>query len=104
MTNLNQALEALEQACESEQDLIAFTQPDLVRMIDAIKGLPHGEQQAVRDRLDRVSTIIEGKMMIYAEELQSLGAQIKNVANNNAAASAYRTAAVFHVKKDEDKA
>ena len=103
MTNLNQALEALEQACESEQDLIAFTQPDLVRMIDAIKGLPHGEQQAVRDRLDRVSTIIEGKMMLYAEELQKLGGQIRNVANSNAASNAYRTVAVYPVNNTPEE-
>lgn len=104
MFNLNQALETLEHACEGEAELIAFTQPDLTRMIEAIKALPLSEQDAVRDRLDRVSTIIEGKMMIYAEELQALGGQIKKVAANNAATSAYRTAAVFHVKKDEDNA
>lgn len=101
MNNISQALEALEHACEGEAELIAFTQPNLQQLIEEVKALPEPERTEVRDRLDRVSTIIEGKMMIYAEELQSLSSQIKHVGNSNAAAGAYRTAAVFNVKAAE---
>ncbi len=103
MHNLNQALDALEQACEGESELIAFTQPNLNDIIETVKMLPADQRLAIQDRLERVSTIIEGKMMLYAEEMEKLGGQIRNVANTNAATNAYRTVAVFPVNSSEAK-
>ena len=98
MLSIEQTLFSLEQACDSEEDLISYTDPHLNDIIEAIKTLPAHERDIIRERLNRVETIIEGKMMMYAEELQSLGTQIRNVATNSAAASAYRTVAVFPIK------
>jgi hypothetical protein len=101
MNNLNQALDALELACEGEAELIAFTAPNLADIIETVKTLPEVQQAAIRERLERITTIIEGKMMLYTEEMEKLGGQIRNVANNNAGTNAYRAAAVFNIKQDE---
>lgn len=98
MLSIDQTLAALERACESDEDLVAYSEPNLKEIIEAIKALPADERIVVQDRLNRVSTIIEGKMMIYAEELENLGGQIRKVGNSNVAASAYRTVAVFPIK------
>ena len=98
MLSVDQTLAALEQACESDEDLFAFSQPNLNEIIEVVKALPADEREIVQDRLNRISTIIEGKMMIYAEELENLGGQIRKVANSNVATSAYRTVAVFPIK------
>ena len=99
MLSIEQTLSSLEQACESEEDLIAYTESHLNDIIEGIKTLPANERELIRERLNRVETIIEGKMMMYSEELQSLGTQIRTVATNSAAASAYRTVAVFPIKQ-----
>lgn len=103
MQSLNQALDAMERACETDTDLIGFTEPNLKEITEMVKGLPAAEREEVRSRLERISTIIEGKMMLYGEELEQLKGQIKNVANNNAAAGAYRAAAVFHIQPKSDE-
>lgn len=100
MHSIHQTLDALELACEGDEELVGFNAPDISQIIETIKTLPADERVAIQDRLDRVSTIIEGKMMMYAEEMEKLGGQIRNVANSNAATNAYRTVAVFPIKNE----
>lgn len=103
MQDINQVLDALERACETEDDLLAYAQPNLSEIVEVLKTLPPHERDAMRDRLERVATIIEGKMMLYGEEMERLGGQIRQVASSNAAASAYRVAAVIPVAQNEGK-
>lgn len=101
MDNLNRALETLEAACESEEELRAFTPLQMADLIATVKALPDKQRAEVESRLQRIGTIIEGKLMMYQEEIEQLGGQIRNVANNNAATHAYRTVAVIPVKTDK---
>lgn len=101
MEELNKTLEALERACEGEAELLAFTAPEMAAAIATVKALPDSEREAVQNRLDRIGTIIEGQMMLYKEEMDKLGGQIRNVARSNAATQSYRTAAVIPVTSSE---
>ena len=97
MFAIEEALDALERACEGDAELISYIAPDINHLIEAIKALPANEREVIQNRLERVSTIIEGKMMMYAEEVERLGSQIKHVAHTSAATNAYRAVAVFPV-------
>ena len=100
MNKLNQTLEQLETACEGEAELIAFTAPQLEEILGIVKALPEEERAQLQDRLDRISTIIEGQMMLYKEEIEKLGGQIRNVALSNAGTQAYRTVAVIPIRSE----
>ncbi len=103
MDNLNRALETLEAACESEEDLRAFTPLQMVELMATVKALPDSQRKEVEARLQRVETIIDGKMMAYKEEIEQLGGQIRKVANNNAASHAYRSVAVLPIKPENSE-
>lgn len=99
MFSVHEALDALERACEGDSELLSYIAPDVNDLVEQIKVLPADERAAVQDRLERVSVLIEGKMMMYAEEVERLGSQIKHVATSSAATNAYRTVAVFPVQQ-----
>jgi hypothetical protein len=91
-------IESMEIACESEAFLTGFTTPQMEEIMLAVKRLPAQDREALHDRLERIHTIIEGQMMLYAEELAKLGKQITHVGHSNKATQAYRTVAVIPVK------
>lgn len=104
MDELNKTLEAMEIACEGEAELRSFTAPQLAAAIATVKALPEDQRAAVRERLDRISTILDGQMMLYKEEIDKLGGKIRDVAKNNAGTQAYRTVAVIPVDPEAPKA
>jgi len=98
MDKIHRLLDSLETACESEGALLSFVMPEVNSIMSTINGLPEAERDAVRDRLDRIGTIIEGQMMLYSEELAKLGNQIRSTALSNAASNSYRTIAVIPIR------
>lgn len=104
MKHLSQLIETMELACESDEHLRTFSAPQLDRMLTEIKALPEDQRAEMRMRLDRITTIIEGKRMMYAEELEKLGKQIRTLRKTSVAAQAYRsTVAVIPIRPDQFK-
>lgn len=99
MERLFEALDALETACDSETALISHHLPDLEAVLQEIRALPPEKHGDLFARLERIRTIMEGQLLLHAEEMERLRAQIRTSQRGGAASNAYRRVAVIKVDK-----
>ncbi len=93
-----EALDALEAACDSDTALITHHLPDLDAILASIRQLPPENHKDFFSRLERIRTIMEGQLLLHAEEMEQLRVQIRAAQRNGQAATAYGRVARIKVK------
>ena len=89
--NLHQEIADLEAVCDDKDALTSYYLPQLGKIVETIQLLPRGEQEVFFDKLQRISTILEGQMMALSEELEELRKKIPAAQVNKMAARAYNS-------------
>lgn len=94
-----EALDALEAACDNETALLTHHLPDLEAILAVIRELPPESHADLFSRLDRIRMIMEGQLMLHAEEMERLRVQIRTTQRSSAGSNAYQRVAVIKVPK-----
>lgn len=97
MDTIFNALDAMENACESEEALLAYQSPDVVEVITAIRALTREQCLGLHGRLDHIRHVMEMNLALYGVETDRLKKQVHSLK----AAQALHTpkVAVLHVNR-----
>jgi hypothetical protein len=98
MERLMEALDALEAACDNNTALITHHLPDLNAILAVIRELPPQMHGDLFSRLERIRIIMEGQLLLHAEEMERLRVQIRTTQRSSKAANAYGRVASIKVK------
>lgn len=79
MEILFNALDAMENACESEEALLSYTSPDVVEVITAIRALSREQCVELHGRLDHIRHVMEMNLAFYGVETERLKKQVHSL-------------------------